>query len=339
MLNKKIAVIGAGGWGTALSITLSQKKISQNHTNDNILLWCFEKETVDEIEMNHTNTDFLPDIDIPQNIIPVSDLSEIQDADIIVNAVPTQFINNVYSQINFSLENKIIVNSSKGIEKKSLKRIAEIFNGLGVKPENYATISGPSHAKEVAKGHFTAVLVASTNEELAKSIRELFSTKTFRVYSSTDVIGCELGGALKNVIAIAAGISDELKLGDNAKAALISRGLAEMVRLGIALGANPHTFSGLAGLGDLIVTCNGEQSRNKKVGEFLAKGMSLQEIKSQNKTVAEGVDTAESTMQLAEKMNVEMPITKQIYDILYKNVALKGSLNNLMERENKDEAW
>jgi len=337
MLNKKIAVIGAGGWGTALAITLSQKKLTAE--NSNILLWCYEKETVDEIEMNHTNTDFLPDVEIPQNIIPVSDFSKIKDVEIIVNAVPTQFIRNVYSQINFSLENKIIVNSSKGIEKKTLKRIAEIFNELGVRNENYAAISGPSHASEVAKKQFTAVLVASTNYELAMSIRELFSTKTFRVYSSTDVIGCELGGALKNVIAIAAGISDELKSGDNTKAALISRGLAEMTRLGVELGANPQTFSGLAGLGDLVVTCDGEQSRNKQVGFLLAKGMTLQEIKSLNKTVAEGVDTTESTVHLAKKLNVEMPLTEQIYNLLYNNFTVKQCVNKLLDRESKNEIW
>jgi len=336
MFDKKIAVVGAGAWGTALAIILSQKIPSHN----NILLWCFEKETVDEIEMNRTNTDFLSDVDIPQNIIPVSDFSEIRNADIIVNAVPTQFISTVYSQINFSLENKIIVNAAKGIEKNTLKRISEIFNEkYGVKSENYAVISGPSHAKEVAKGTPTAVLTASVNIELAKSIRELFSTKTFRVYSATDVIGCELGGALKNVIAIAAGIVDGLKLGDNTKAALITRGLAEIARLGIAIGANSHTFSGLSGLGDLIVTCDSEQSRNRKVGELIAKGMSLQEIKPLNKSVAEGIDTTEATTQLAEKMKIEMPITEQIYDILYKNVNLKECINNLMERANKDEIW
>ena len=338
MLDKKIAIIGAGGWGTALTVVLSQKMLTLN--KNNILLWCYEKETADEIDMNRTNSDFLPEIEIPNNVIPVSDLTEIYNADVVVNTVPTQFINATYSQINFSLENKIIVNCSKGIEKKSLKRIFEIFNETnGVKAENYTVLSGPSHAKEVANNTPTALLAASTNIELAKEVRELFTTKTFRVYSSNDVVGCELGGALKNIISIAAGVVDGLKLGDNTKAALITRGLAEISRLGIAMGANPHTFGGLSGLGDLIVTCNSSHSRNRKVGELIAQGLTIEKIKVQNKMIAEGIDTAESANQLAKKMGIEMPITEQIYNIIYNAANPLECVNNLMLRESKNEIW
>lgn len=332
MKGKKIAVIGAGGWGTALSILLSGR-------ND-VLLWCFEKETVDEIEMNRTNADFLPGIELPNNIQPISDFNEIKDIDIIVNTVPTQFIRSVYSQVNFSFRDKIIINGAKGIEKKTFKRISEIFTEItDISSNNYVVLSGPSHAEEVAKSMATAVSVASSNLDLAKSVRDLFSTENFRAYSSDDVVGCELGGALKNIIAIAAGIVDGLGLGDNTKAALITRGVAEIARLGSALGANMLTFSGLSGLGDLIVTCTSRHSRNRKVGELIGQGVSMYEIIHKNKMVAEGIDTAESAYLLSQKIDVELPIVEQVYNIIYADLPVREGFISLMQRENKHEIW
>lgn len=331
-MNKKIIVVGAGGWGTALAILLSQKV--------NVKLWCHEKETADEIAMNRTNSDFLPNVEIPENITPVADFSHIEAAEIIVNTVPTQFIRSVYSQMDFSFENKIIVNGSKGIERNTFKRISEIFSEVvNIPAEKYVSLSGPSHAEEVAIGGITAVLAASENIELAKEVRDLFSNNLFRAYSSNDVIGCELGGALKNIISIACGIIDGLELGDNAKAALMTRGLAEIARLGIAMGANSLTFSGLSGLGDLYVTCASKHSRNRKVGELIGKGNNLKEVLYGRKMVTEGVYTTESVYQLAKKMNIPMPITEQIYNILYNETSVQDVVKILMNRNNKDEIW
>jgi len=334
MMNNKITVIGSGGWGTALAMLLASK-------NDEVTLWCFEKETADEIAMNRTNSDFLPEIEIPDNVIPITDFSEIRDSDIIINTVPTQHVRSVYSKMDFSFKNKIFINGTKGIETKTLKRISEILiEVVDLDLNRYVVLSGPSHAEEVARGIPTALLAASINIELAKEVQTFFSTINFRVYSSCDIIGCELGGALKNVISIASGILDGLGFGDNSKAALITRGLAEIARLGVAVGASPLTFSGLSGLGDLIVTCSSKHSRNRKVGELIGKGKSLSEVLNKNnKTIAEGVSTAESAYQLSQIMNVSMPITEQTYNILFNGALPKDVAKILMLRDNKNEIW
>jgi len=329
---KKIAVVGAGGWGTALAMVLS--------TKTDILLWCYEKETADEIELNRTNKDFLPDVELPENIIPCNDINQLKEADIIVNTVPTQYIRSVYSQINFPIEDKIIVNGAKGIEQKTLLRVSEIFNDiLNVKPNNYAVLTGPSHAEEVSKNIPTAVVVASTNIELAKQIRNFISTETFRAYSSDDVVGCELGGALKNVIAIAFGITEGLGLGDNTKALIITRGLAEIIRLGNFYGAKTDTICGLSGLGDLVVTCNSKHSRNRTVGELLAKGMPITEAHNQNKMIVEGIETTYSAHSLGKKIGIELPITEQVYNVIYNGLDVKQAVVNLLNREIKNEVW
>jgi glycerol-3-phosphate dehydrogenase (NAD(P)+) len=331
-MNKRIAVMGAGGWGTALAIVLSKKS--------DVFLWCYEKEIADEIELNRTNKDFLSNVELPENIIPFNDIERLKDIDIIINTVPTQFIRSVYSQIKFSIDNKIFVNAAKGIEKESLKRISEVFNEvLNVKPSNYVVLTGPSHAEEVSRNIPTAVVAASTNMDLAKDVRDLISTETFRVYSSADVIGCELGGALKNVIAIAFGITEALGLGDNTKAMVITRGLAEISRLGNACGANQNTISGLSGLGDLVVTCNSKHSRNRKVGELLGGGMSIQEIHLRNKMVAEGIETTQSAYSLAKKLEIELPLTEQVYDVIYNGLPPSQTVSNLLTREIKNEVW
>lgn len=333
-MKNKITIVGAGGWGTALAVLLSEK-------NNEVTLWCLEKETADEIAMNRTNSDFLPKIEIPNNVIPITDLNEIKYSDIIINTVPTQHIRAVYSKMDFSFKNKIFVNGAKGIEIKTLKRISEILiEVVDLDLNRYVVLSGPSHAEEVALGIPTAVLAASINIELAKEMQTFFSTNTFRVYSSCDIIGCELGGALKNVFSITSGILDGLELGDNSKAALITRGLAEMSRLGIAIGASPLTFSGLSGLGDLIVTCFSRHSRNRKVGELIGQGKSLDEVlKNNNKMIAEGVSTTESAYQLSKSLNVNMPITEHTYNILFNGVLAKDVTKMLMSRASKNEIW
>jgi glycerol-3-phosphate dehydrogenase (NAD(P)+) len=332
MRNRKIVVMGAGGWGTALSVVLAQQT--------KVLLWCYEKETVDEIEMNRTNSDFLPGVELHNNIVPISEFDAIKDADVIFNTIPTQHMREIYSQINFPLDKKVIVNGSKGLENNTFKRISEIFSEIiDIKPNNYVNLSGPSHAEEVAKGVPTAVLAASTNFDLAKSVRKLLATDVFRVYSSADVIGCEFGGALKNIIAIAYGIVDGLGFGDNTKATVITRGLAEISRLGLICGANPLTFTGLSGLGDLVVTCTSKYSRNREFGELIAQGFSIADIHNKNKMVAEGVPTTESAYYLSKKIGTEMPITEEIYKILYQNANPKDSVYSLYTRESKNEIW
>jgi glycerol-3-phosphate dehydrogenase (NAD(P)+) len=332
MENRKIVVMGAGGWGTALSMVLAQRT--------EVLLWCYEKETIDEIEMNRTNSDFLPGVELHNNIVPISEFDAIKDADVIFNTIPTQHIREIYSQINFPLDKKIIVNGSKGLENNTFKRISEIFSEtVDIKPSNYVNLSGPSHAEEVAKGVPTAVLAASTNFDLVKTVRELLTTDVFRVYSSADVIGCEFGGALKNIIAIAYGIVDGLGFGDNTKATVITRGLAEISRLGLICGANPLTFTGLSGLGDLVVTCISKYSRNREFGKLIAQGYSISDIHNRNKMVAEGVPTTESAYHLSKKLDAEMPITEEIYKILYQNANPKDSVYSLYTRESKNEIW
>ncbi len=326
-----IAVLGAGGWGTAIAVLLSENK-------HNVTLWAFESDVVNEINIEHTNKRFLPNKIIPPNIKATNDLSEAEKNDFIVLAIPTQHIRSVVTNLN--LKNKIIINLAKGIEQKTLLRISEVLiQTSGISPEQYTIITGPSHAEEVAKQIPTTVVAASEHNQYEKQIVDIFTTSYFRLYSSLDVVGCEIGGSLKNVIAIAAGIIDGLNFGDNTKAALITRGLAEISRLGIALGANPITFSGLSGLGDLYVTCSSKHSRNRFVGEQIGKGITLDEITSQMKMIAEGVSTAESAFSLSQKHNVEMPITEQVYNILFKGLDPLEAIKMLMTRQSKREWW
>ena len=333
MNNKKIIVVGTGGWGTALAMQLASKF-------ERVFMWSFEKATVDEINTQHTNNVFLPNVVLPNNIIATNDINEVPTFDVIVNTVPTQFIRNTYTPIASLLSNKIIVNGAKGIEQKTLLRIYDIFNEVvGLKPENYTVISGPSHAEEVSRYIPTTIVAASKNSELAKNVQVAFSTKSFRLYTSDDVIGCELGGALKNVIAITAGLIDGLNLGDNSKAALVTRGIAEIARIGTALGANYLTFAGLSGLGDLMVTCDSKHSRNRKVGELLGMGWNLDKIIKEHRTVAEGVYTTVSAYELSKKMNIEMPITEQTYKVLFEGIPAKDIVENLMTRKYNDEIW
>lgn len=261
----------------------------------------------------------------------------LKDIDIFVLAVPTTSSREILEEIkNYLGENVIIVNLSKGFEVDTLKRISEISKEI--LPRNpFVALSGPSHAEEVGKDIPTTVVASSENLDASKIIQREFSTPIFRIYTNSDLIGVEIGGALKNIIALAAGMNDGLNYGDNSKAALMTRGVYEMSKLGITLGANPHTFNGLSGIGDLIVTCTSMHSRNRRAGILIGKGMSMQDACKEVGQVVEGVKTVESTYKLSKIYNIEMPITKVLYEILYKNYDPRKAVYELMTRKNKDE--
>ena len=327
----KIAVVGAGGWGTALSIVLS------NNFNE-VFLWTRNDYLAVEINERRTNDRYLPDAEIPLNVYATIEPNAIRDIDIIVNAVPTQYISSYYKEYDIDISGKKIINSSKGIENGSLDLISELFEEYyDIPNEDYAVLTGPSHAEEVWKGSPTTVVAASSNLEFAKKVQDIFSTDSFRVYTSNDPIGCEIGGALKNVIAIAAGIIDGMEFGDNTKAALITRGLAEISRLGDSIGANHQTFSGLSGLGDLFVTCDSKHSRNRKFGERIGKGEKAKDVLDSINSVAEGVYTSKSAYELSKKLDIEMPITEQIYQIIYEGKSPESAIKDLMNRDSKHE--
>ncbi len=329
----KIGIIGAGGWGTTLGIVLNQNGYDA-------LLWTHETETSNAINREHTNKDYLANVQLPDTLRCTTDPKELDRYDVILNAIPTQFIRSAIRDYRIPIKSKYIINGSKGIETGSLKRISEIFRECAdIKSEQYAVLTGPSHAEEVSRKMPTTVVTASENVIFADAVQKIFSNDTFRVYSSDDVVGCEIGGSLKNVIAIAAGIIDGLQLGDNTKAALITRGLAEISRLGIAMGAKPLTFSGLSGLGDLIVTCNSKHSRNRFVGEMIGRGKKLRQIVEEMKMIAEGVKTTESAYHLRMRHGVEMPITEQVYNILFNDIEPKTAIRELMSRTSKREWW
>jgi glycerol-3-phosphate dehydrogenase (NAD(P)+) len=328
----KTGIIGAGGWGTALAIVLAS---NQHQTT----LWTRSQSVADEINQLHTNSVFLPDITISKAIRATTNPRDLDDTDLLVIAVPTQYIRSILNEYHFSLTNKIIVSGAKGIERHTLLRVSEILADVAGITDKFAVLTGPSHAEEVARLMPTTVVSASLQPEIARSVQKAFTTSAFRVYSSADVIGAELGGALKNVIAIAAGIIDGVKMGDNTKAALITRGLAEMTRFGTTLGANAYTFSGLSGLGDLFVTCSSHHSRNRRVGEQIGAGKSLAEILAETQTVAEGVSTSESAFELSRKHGVEMPIVEQVYRILFDGKSPRKAINELMIRRAKPEQW
>ncbi|HEY4602521.1 MAG TPA: NAD(P)H-dependent glycerol-3-phosphate dehydrogenase [Cerasibacillus sp.] len=329
----KVAVLGAGSWGTALSIVLADNK-------HDVRLWTHNEEQAIKMNETHKNEKYL-EIMIPESIIAYTDMKEaVREVDAIVMVVPTKAIREVCQKLTAVLTNKpVLIHASKGIEPGTLKRVSEIIDEEMPQYayEDIVVLSGPSHAEEVAQRQPTTVTVASLTEEHARFTQDLFFNESFRVYTSDDMIGIELGGALKNIIALGAGISDGLGYGDNAKAALITRGLAEMTRLGTALGAHPLSFLGLPGVGDLIVTCTSVHSRNWKAGHLLGKGLSLDEVLQQMEMVVEGVRTAKAAFKFAQEENVDMPITKGIYDILFENKHPKEIVGQLMNRTKKDE--
>ncbi len=329
----KIGILGIGAWATALANLLSDNGYA-------VIIWSFEEDVVNELNSSHTNTKYFPMSKVNENVLATADESLLKDVEFLILAIPTQFIRNTFQRLNLSFENKKVINVSKGIEKGTLFRVSQILKDtVDVDDQNYAILSGPSHAEEVAQRIPTAVVCASKNLEFAREVQKIFSNKYFRVYTSDDVLGCELGGAMKNVIAIAAGIIDGIGLGDNTKAALITRGLAEISRLGYVMGANLQTFSGLSGLGDLVVTCISRHSRNRYVGEQLGKGKRLEEIVSNMNAIAEGVETTISIFELAKKYGVELPISNKVHEILFFGTDPKKAIEELMLRQTKPEWW
>ncbi len=330
----KVSVIGSGSWGTTLAILLYENGHS-------VKLWFRRKEHLEEVKTTMENHIYLPGVKIPNEIFLTSDLENaLSDAEIIVIAVPTQHLRGIISREEFKgVKNKVFVNVAKGIENKTLMRVSEIFkDSLGV-CENYCVLSGPSHAEEVSRKMPTAVVVASFNKDVSNFVQNVFMNRYFRVYTSDDVVGVELGGALKNIIAIATGISDGIGFGDNTRAAIMTRGIAEIVRLGVAMGARIETFAGLSGIGDLIVTCTSKYSRNRFVGEQIGKGKKLEEVLKSMVMVAEGVWTTISAVELAKKFEVEMPITNAVYDVLFNGKNPIQATSELMGRAPKPEVW
>lgn len=327
-----IAVIGAGSWGTTLAYLLSEKGYD-------VSLWAHEEDLAEEIKRTRINSIYLPDINLPENIKISHRLDEVvARARYVLNVVPSQYARSVFKEaLSYIPDGAVIISASKGIERGTLLTVSSILKELTDCP--LAVLSGPSFAKEVIKKMPTAVTLATGDKKEGLLLQEVFNTNHFRVYTHDDMLGVEIGGALKNVIAIASGISDGLGLGQNARAALITRGLAEMKRLGLAMGAKKETFSGLSGLGDLVLTCTGHLSRNYTVGMKLAQGIKLADIISQTKMVAEGVETAESAYELSKKYNIEMPIVEQVYKVLYEDKSPADAVDDLMCRSLKTEFY
>jgi len=331
MEKKKISIIGHGGWGTALGILLDR-------IGHEVMIWGFEADYIKELNKSRVNRKFLPKVSIPKKIKFTSNLEEcLVYGDVLVFAIPSQFLRNVSYNMKFvPINNRPIVSVAKGIEKKTLLRSSEIIESVLGK-QRVVILSGPSHAEEVAKGVPSCVVGAARNMSWAREIQAIFSDPAFRVYTATDVVGVEVGGALKNVIAIAAGVCDGLGYGCNAKAALLSRGIIEISHLGIKMGGNPNTFIGLSGIGDLITTCFSEYGRNLMVGRAIGEGKKLSEIMSKMEMVAEGVETTRSAMELAEKYHTDMPIVKEVHKILFEEKNPKRAVEDLMGRALKSE--
>lgn len=331
MFKQRIAILGDGGWGTTLAVLLSNKGYP-------VTLWGAFPDYIKIIQETRRNPKFLPGIKIPKQIKITSDLkTAVKDKEIVVLAIPSQYTRQVLKKIagNFS-KKSVFLSVTKGIEISSSMRMSEVIRDeLG--KIKLAVLSGPTIAQEVAKGIPTTAVVASADKNTRKAIQEIFSTERFRIYTNPDVIGVELGGSLKNVIAIACGVSDGLGFGTNTKAAILTRGLAEISRLGKAMGAKLHTFSGISGLGDLVTTCISQQSRNRSLGELIGKGRKLKEIYRHMQMVAEGVPTAKSAYALSLKYKIDMPIIHQVYCLLYKNKSPHQAVNDLMTRKNKEE--
>ena len=329
IIGLQIGVIGAGSWGTTLANLLAKKGFSTT-------LWVYEEELIEPIATNRENHIYLPGIELDGKIVPTGSLQETcHQKDLLVSVIPSQVVRGVIQHIKDYLSpQSLLVSASKGIENDTLLTMSEVIReGLSLHEKNrIAVLSGPSFAQEVSREVPTAVTIASENKERAKQLQKIFSTPYFRVYANPDVIGVEIGGSLKNVIALAAGISDGLGFGYNTRAALITRGLAEISRLALKMGASPLTLSGLSGLGDLVLTCTGELSRNRAVGIKLGKGVGLEQILKDMKMVAEGIKTTRSAYDLSRKLNVPMPITEQVYNILYQKKDPKEAVTELMTR-------
>lgn len=328
---KKIAIIGDGGWGTTLAILLAKKGHAVN-------LWGPFPEYLNILDKKRKNVKFLPSFKIPREVKICAEIEQaVAQCQVIALVVPSHFMREVVGKLkDVKLTGSIILSASKGIENDTLMRMSEvIIDVLG--EQRIAVLSGPSIAQEVAEEIPTTIVASSRDAAIASEIQDIFTTDRFRIYTNSDIIGVELGGALKNIIAIAAGITDGLGFGTNAKAGLLSRGLAEITRLGVAMGAKTETFSGLSGIGDLVTTCINPHGRNRKVGEEIGKGKKLSQILKGMEMVAEGVRTSKSAYELGHKFGIEMPITEEVYSVLYEDKNPLQAVSELMGRERKQE--
>lgn len=332
----KIAVIGSGGWGTALAVMLG--KIGHE-----VILWSFDDKEYERLRNDRENREFLPGVLFPEQLRCTNDLSVAKDAEMIIMAVPSFAVRTTARKLSpYVSDSHIVVNVAKGIEKETSKRLSEIIEEEIAANCEIVVLSGPSHAEEVGRGVPTAIIATSRSKKAAETVQDVFMNENFRVYITDDIVGVELGAALKNVMALAAGICDGLELGDNSKAALMTRGLAEMVRLGLALGGKEETFAGLAGLGDLIVTCMSMHSRNRRAGILIGEGMPTEQALKKIGAVVEGYYATQSAMQLANRVGIEMPITNEVYKMLFEGADPRCALNTLMTRDKKSEsgtAW
>jgi len=331
-----VGVVGAGSWGTALAAVLAKK-------GHRVSLWAREVEVVAEIRENRENRTFLPGAPLPESLQASNDLREVvAEKEMVVSVVPSQFVSSVFREVVGALHPEAqVVSASKGIEVSTGKRMDEILTEMLSRDQGHRLtfLSGPSFAKEVAEEKPTAVVVASRSDQATQLAQAAFQTDYFRVYTNPDVLGVELGGALKNVIALAAGVVAGLGFGHNTLAALITRGLAEITRLGVAMGADPATFSGLAGMGDLVLTCTGALSRNRTVGYRLGRGETLQNVLEDMRGVAEGVRTVQAVRELARRAGVEMPISEEVHALLWEGRTPAEAMRNLMLRQPRPEVW
>lgn len=327
-----ISVIGSGGWGTAVAVMLAEN-------GHKVTLWSYLKEESDNLKKYRENKPFLPGVKLPEGIEFTSCLEDcLSGRDIIVTATPSHAIRSTAKNMAKHIKDgQIIVNISKGIEEGTYLTLSQVIKQESPNCE-IAVMSGPSHAEEVSRRIPTTNVVAAENEKTAMFVQDVFMNPNFRVYTNPDVLGVELGGSLKNVIALCAGILDGMNLGDNTKAALMTRGLVEMSRLGVAMGANAETFNGLSGVGDLIVTCTSMHSRNRRAGILIGQGKTAEEAQNEVKMVVEGVRTCRAAKELADKVGVEMPIVNEAYKVLFENMPAGEAISNLMERDKKHES-
>ncbi len=329
----KISVLGAGSWGTTLACLLADN-------GHKVYLWEINKQAAEKLNRERT-IPFIGGASIPDSVIVSSDLNIINETEAVLFVVPSHFLRSTVMSVKnlgTDLAKKIVISATKGIEVDTLLRVSQIIEEIFPETKDkIVALSGPSHAEEVSKKIPTVVTSASKDKDLAIKVRDLFINDYFRVYTQSDIIGVELGASLKNVFAIAGGVIDGLSFGDNTKAAIVSRGLKELVRLGVAMGGKEETFYGLSGAGDLMVTCFSVHSRNRNLGELLARGRTLKEAENELKMVAEGVNTCISAYRLGRKMNIELPIINQVYEVLFNNKDAKQAVYDLMTRTPKDE--
>jgi len=325
----RIAIMGSGGWGSAMGIMLSGRGMD-------VTLWSkFEKE-IENLEKTRENP-LLKNVRFPDELKLTSDPACAADADMVITAVPSFAVRSTMQIIKPYISRQTVVNIAKGLEEPTLKRLSEVI-GEELQPERFAVLSGPSHAEEVSRGIPTTVVAASDDHEVAEYVQDMLMSPRFRVYTSSDMVGVELGGALKNVVAICAGICDGMQFGDNTKAALMTRGITEIARLGVAMGGRPETFAGLSGIGDLIVTCTSVHSRNHRAGELIGRGVPVQEALKQVNMVVEGYVTSKAAYELARRVGVDMPIITEAYRILYEGKDHTEAINDLMTRSKKMES-